>query len=195
MTKYQRGDPILGWNDCPVMLNTSNNSSSTSLKSKKKFQRVGLNFEGSTTPQPGLNRIPSSTTNSFASAPPSRSISISSQSSMVATSPNTSDQVGNNSVTVESTIDLLEDVFHIGSTLPEREFNHHKTKLSSQIRTASLLHLRFLHEILHEITEVQNTGDKLSRLDSIKQEVVEYMMANDGVSGWCTSLKKVISSF
>ncbi|KAK6454268.1 uncharacterized protein RJT20DRAFT_57470 [Scheffersomyces xylosifermentans] len=207
LTKYQRGDPINGWNDCPI-LSSSVNSSSTSLNKvgRKKFQRVGHSFDGNSTPSPTLASTPRFTdsppipTSRPGSLPPSRTASIS--SSVIDTSFTASGEADTSSteslskVSPDEAIELLEKVLGFSYSLPERELTHYKAKLTTQIQTVSSAHLQYLNSVLEKLLEISqlNGNAKVESLDAAKKDVVQYMMKHDGVSSWCSPLKKIVSS-
>lgn len=128
MTRYQRGDAIEGWNDCPTPLSLSKNNSQASLSGDEVRQKR------------------------------------------------------------EELLEELVRVFDLKLSLPERELGHYKSKLQNQIQTVNEQHLPFIDTIFKELLGAAPNSANL------KSEVVEYMMNHDGVSSWCSPLKKIVSS-
>ncbi|EDK46869.1 hypothetical protein LELG_05050 [Lodderomyces elongisporus NRRL YB-4239] len=126
LTKYQRGDAIEGWNDCPTPVMMSKNNSTISLGETVRRNR-------------------------------------------------------------EETMELCDKVFTLPIQLPERELTHHKQKLQTQIQTMNETHLHFLATVFHEVIEGTIERKELAN------QVVEYMMAHEGVASWCSPLKKIVS--
>ncbi|RCK56323.1 hypothetical protein Cantr_05732 [Candida viswanathii] len=129
LTKYQRGDLIEGWNDCPV----------------PQKKTIALH------------------------ADPSRD------------------------TTVQNVTDVLNKIFTLDLNLPERELTHYKAKLVSSVEKMApgSSHLSFIYHIFQEILEnVESVTPKLK--NDLKNQVVEYMMVHEGVSSWCSPLKKIV---
>lgn len=166
---------VPGWNDCPPMMLSNNNSSTSLSKGRKKYHRVL-----------SLASLASDTSLSDSPGVPSRDITprtpLTSPQANAALSPKDSpkDIVSVKELT-QSCTNLLANLFAKPSTLPEHEMNHFKSKLLSNC-PKELNHLQFLHSIL-------------SKSDSkgIDKEILNYMVVNSGVSAWCLPLKKVIS--
>ncbi|KAK6461623.1 hypothetical protein DFJ63DRAFT_186273 [Scheffersomyces coipomensis] len=191
LTKYQRGEQMEGWNDCPsVMMKLSNNSSSsTSLNSLRK-RRVGsgvsiysindssssLNsgYPASRTPSLSLDKIRSVSTTSttICTTPPRSSISAPPQEP----------------ISKQELISQLTTVLELPTSMSEREIAQYKSKLTSQFEIISNdNHMRFISRMFKFI-------ESKTDIDSIKNDIVQYMMMNEGTSGWCTPLKKIVTS-
>lgn len=131
LTKYQRGDLIEGWNDCPI--------------------------------------------------PQKKSILI------------TKDH--NRDITVQNVTNILNKIFALKLNLSERELNHYKLKLVNVVEKMSpgSSHLIFMHHICQEILDnLENITLQLR--NDLKNQVVEYMMVHEGVSTWCSPMKKIVAS-
>ncbi|KAI5956686.1 hypothetical protein KGF57_003406 [Candida theae] len=128
LTKYQRGDAIEGWNDCPTPISLSKNNWQISLSGDEIRQKR------------------------------------------------------------EELQDQLTKVFGLQLSLPERERDHYKNKLQSQIHVVNQQHLPFIETVFRELLGNEPNSSKL------KSDVVDYMMNHDGVSAWCSPLKKIVSS-
>lgn len=129
LTKYQRGDAIEGWNDCPSPMSLSKNSSQVSLSGDEVRQKR------------------------------------------------------------QDLLALLGNVFDLPLSLPEREMAHYRIKLQNQIQVVNEQHLPFIESIFNDLLNAQADSSKL------KSDVVDYMMNHDGVSSWCSPLKKIVSSY
>jgi hypothetical protein len=97
--------------------------------------------------------------------------------------PQTQPQCGPSDVDVETVKSKLNDVLSVPSQLPDRELLFYKNKVLSHIDGLSQDHLRFLDQTLNRVEDA-----------NIKKDVVQYMIANDGVSGWCSPLKKLLEN-
>lgn len=84
---------------------------------------------------------------------------------------------------------LLGNVFDLPLSLPEREMAHYRIKLQNQIQVVNEQHLPFIESIFNDLLNAQADSSKL------KSDVVDYMMNHDGVSSWCSPLKKIVSSY
>ncbi|KAK6201216.1 uncharacterized protein RJT21DRAFT_1168 [Scheffersomyces amazonensis] len=199
LTKYQRGESMEGWNDCPaIMMQASNNSSLTSLSSRKRKVQLTSISDNSLTgslrsldsisipPPPPSRSVSSSFTTQVPPPPPSRSVSISSTITSVS-------EIEHESKTINKLdlIELLEKTLKFTNTMSERESQLCKSKLMTQFDILSNQHLIFINEILKTITD--STIDSLL-LTKVKNDIIQYMMINDGTSAWCTPLKKIIIS-
>lgn len=92
-------------------------------------------------------------------------------------------------ISIEEVLPKLERLFSHPSKLLQKEFDHYKEKLTTSVPNFSKDHLEFLDGVLDGVEEFMTNG--LIKNDILK-EVVNFMMVNDGVSKWCTPLRKVI---
>ncbi|ODV77152.1 uncharacterized protein CANTADRAFT_27505 [Suhomyces tanzawaensis NRRL Y-17324] len=176
LTKYQRGDQIEGWNDCPPMVMSRTSSSSSVLKSKS---RRAANPVAAASSRSSSGLLPSelSPTPTIATAIPT------------ATSPATPTSLSSDH-SPEVVAALIHSVLQKPSKLPERELAHYEQKLGAHIKSLSLQHLDFIHSVTTRLLAVIDSGE--SRED-IKKEVLDYMILHDGVSLWCSPLKKIVT--
>lgn len=128
LTKYQRGDAMEGWNDCPTPISLSQNNSQVSLSGDEVRQKR------------------------------------------------------------EELLVQLGKVFELPLSLPERELAHYKNKLQNQIPVVNEQHLPLIESVFSDLLAGDTNSSKL------KLDVVDYMMNHDGVSSWCSPLKKIVSS-
>ncbi|KAI5959786.1 uncharacterized protein KGF55_005018 [Candida pseudojiufengensis] len=135
LTKYQRGDPMEGWNDCPTpMMIRSQNSSQSSIPTTKSTTKIRQDCDK------------------------------------------------------EDVLKKLEKIFNLEINLPEKEKSHYETKLKNTVSDMSQRDLGFINNVCEEILSSS------PNLKNLKSEVVDHMMNNDGVSTWCSPLKKIVSS-
>lgn len=80
-------------------------------------------------------------------------------------------------------MDLLEKVL-TSRSLSEKEMTFYKTKIP--VSTLSPDHQQFVAKLLQRVVDGDNQA-------AVKKELVLFMMCNDGVSTWCSALKKLIS--
>ncbi|KAL6450434.1 hypothetical protein SBY92_004640 [Candida maltosa Xu316] len=124
ITKYQRGDLIEGWNDCPT---------------------------------------------------PAKKLIV------------THADLDDKDIATQDVADLIHKVFALDISLPERELNHYQIKLINNVEkmTPPSSDLIFIyHNQNDETPAVKN---------ELKNQIVEYMMVHEGVSSWCSALKKIVS--
>ena len=181
LTKYQRGDTIEGWNDCPLPLARSGAPKKRVLgrllyDSSRESSTVDLSSETSSILTPTSK---TSSSVELTSTPPTPAP----VSKQVPTQPETQPQSATSVVDVETVKSKLDDVLSVPSQLPERELLFYKNKVLGHIDGLSRDHLQFLYHTL------ENVGDA-----NLKKDVVQYMIANDGVSGWCSPLKKLLEN-
>ncbi|KAI5950327.1 hypothetical protein KGF54_005144 [Candida jiufengensis] len=111
-----------------------------------------------------------------------------SQTSIPTKSSISTTEIRQNDTDKKQVLDKLEKIFTLKINLPERELNHYSLKLQNTISTLNQDHLSFVNKVFDEILGHDVNSNQL------KSEIVEYMMHNDGVSSWCSPLKKVVSS-
>lgn len=190
--------PVQGWNDCPPMMISSNSSSTSLNKGRKKYQRVvslssivrditpvltrDITPVGNCLPMtpPPFHQHSSKSVESEIGAPP-----ISSLNSPKRSQENLTDALAGVSSAELSTkcISLLDNVYTKPSRVPEKEMLHFKAKITNNF-PKELNHLQFLYSTLTKLGS--STG-------GIDKEILNYMVVNSGVSSWCMPLKKVVS--
>lgn len=85
---------------------------------------------------------------------------------------------------------LLANVLSFKSKLPEREFNHYKTRLQQVVPTLSSQHLDVVHDCFECVLNKPSTETQ----QQARQAIIDHMMAHNGVSAWATPLRKVVES-
>lgn len=195
LSSAQRGDPVEGWNDCPPMMMNANSSTASVNKSKKRAQRVGHNINSSSsTSLLGLgSALLMGATPSRTELPPGPLKLLS--EGVLPTSPLASNaQTG--AVGGDAPADvqlLLETLFLAKSLLLDREHAHYVKKLKDANSTVDAKHKTFLVSVLDKVSSA--VGAKAAdQIPVIKGDVVQYMIVNDGVSGWCIPLRKIVES-
>jgi hypothetical protein len=204
----EENSPVQGWNDCPPMMISSNNSSTSLNKGRKKYQRVvslssivrDITPVGNITlAPPGRDITPVG--NSLPMTPPpfhqqsSKSVESEIDSPLISflNSPRRSQQNSTDSLSISSgvssadlstkCISILDDIYTKPSRVPEKEMLHFKAKITNNL-PKELNHLQFLYSTLTKLGS--STG-------GIDKEILNYMVVNSGVSSWCMPLKKVVS--
>lgn len=171
MTKYQNGELMEGWNDCPTPMLSRDLSTSSinSARSKKRQTRLyGLapsSAPGSSPNSAKLSQVPPT-------GPVSSLSSVKSENSTPASVP-------------------LEDVPHILSSILQASplNDRDKTLISSRVvdvfDSLDEQHKAFIAKIVSGLEDRQSPA-------KLKGEIVTYMMMATGVSLWCVPLKKLV---
>lgn len=192
LTKYQKGESMEGWNDCPsdvMMLHSDSSSSSLnssrSSSSRRKTRRVAMAFDGSGSSL-SVKQDPNGLFTSITSlplAPPPKNRS---------NPPISGPGLGKERDT-KDVIELLNRTFELPLSLGKEEIADAKSKLIPQIENLSSSDITFVGNILDRVLLAQKSHDAVA-LTLVKTDIVKYMMSNDGVSVWCTPLKRIIAA-
>lgn len=195
LTKYQKGEAMEGWNDCPpdvMMLHSDTSSSSlsstrsSSSSTRRKAKRVSMTFGGSNpslqTNQPGAANGLFTSINALPLGPPPKSRVNPLPLSLVRKERDHNEVQGFLNAVTESPLSLSKE-----------EIDDCKSKITSQMELLNADKLMVLGDFLERTVLAQKTHDAVA-LTQIKTDIVKYMMANDGVSAWCTPLKRIVSS-
>lgn len=167
-----------GYNDCmPGVFSSSSKSSSTSLSSKASRGPIPPT-PTSLTPPPGASSVP----------PPPKSIPVAGTDSKE--EPEEDITESKPTANPEHTSQLLNSVLTIESKLPEREFSHYKTRLQQLLPSLPAQHLDVVHGCFECVLNKPSTETQTQA----RQEIIDYMMAHNGVSAWALPLRKVIES-
>lgn len=200
LTKYQRGESIEGWNDCPVYIPSSSstsslNSGSSRTSRKRPPRRLGHNING--TPISSRSATPVSIPSPTPPIPArnlSSSINLDRDLKPINDPPGKKDQAdteGDTDIDDTSINTMLDDLLRHPSTLQVNEIKHYQSKLKNVVSMLNGNDKLFLNDILVKVLRVPSDGYGRS-IANIKQEILMYMMANQGVSTWCVPLKKTI---
>lgn len=200
LTKYQRGESIEGWNDCPVYIPSSSstsslNSGSSRTSRKRPPRRLGHNIDG--TPISSRSATPVSIPTPTPPIPPrnlSSSINLERDLKLINNFSGKKDEVdtkGDTDIDDTTINTMLDDLLRHPTTLQVNEIKHYQSKLEDVVSTLNDNDKLFLNDILVKVLKVPSNGDGRS-IANIKQEILMYMMANQGVSTWCAPLKKTI---
>jgi len=89
-------------------------------------------------------------------------------------------------VSNDKLLSKLKQILEIKSTLPEREFKHYEKRLLD----------RFTNGLDNESHKkvVLNALENFENKDQVKNDLIKFMLANDGVSTWCLPLRKVLEN-
>lgn len=181
LTSAQRGDKVEGWNDCPVV----SASSLTSLVTKSKRTRV---YHSSN------NNLVSDLNFATVSSPPP------STASLAVISPPTPPPTSLSTLSLEVPAETEDKVTPLLKSLNPKELLEQvlaKTKLLDKekvfyeakipLDTMNATHKEFVATLLGRALIGEN-------LTVLKKDLVEFMVCSDGVSSWCSALKKILSS-
>ncbi|MCH0629694.1 hypothetical protein JNB11_06940 [Kocuria palustris] len=181
LTSAQRGDKVEGWNDCPVV----SASSLTSLVAKSKRTRV---YHSSN------NNLVSDLNHATVSSPPP------STASLAVISPPTPPPTSLSTLSLEVPPETEDKVTPLLKSLDPKELLEQvlaKTKLLDKekafyeakipLDTMNATHKEFVATLLGRALIGEN-------LTVLKKDLVEFMVCSDGVSSWCSALKKILSS-
>lgn len=182
MTKYQRGELMEGWNDCPPPIGSRDSSSSTvgSIRSKRRPARPPAASEPTPAPPSGPPSGPPRTVPPKLAPPPAgpRAHAPAAQPSSFA--PESSD------IDLEATPGLLRQIL-ADSGLEEK----HQTVFIKRVVEAypqlEAHHQRFVSEVALQLSRQQDRS-------GTKSDILKYMMVHNGVSTWCVPLKKLVES-
>lgn len=186
LSKSQRGETTEGWNDCPPPMIRSRNASSSSL-GKRRVYRIGSNSQdnsiNSTTSlkQTCLNQRSSSNL-SLSDLQPKNTPKLKSQEIILDNSYSQEIQL-DHSVNLETVLKEFETFIQSPSKLSFKELDFYTNKIKKQLENLSSNHLQFLYQT---IISKSDNNTKLS--------IIEYMVVNDGVSSWCSPLKKLVEN-
>lgn len=79
----------------------------------------------------------------------------------------------------------LDKLFAMPTSLPDREFSHYKNKLRAAVDKG--LQPRAKQLIVDSTANLQQT-------EAAKNEIIRFMLQNDGATVWCTPLRKLLES-
>ncbi|CCH45093.1 hypothetical protein BN7_4671 [Wickerhamomyces ciferrii] len=176
MTSYQnvQESQIKGYNDCPILDYSSKNSSSTSLKSRRRLvsqlnNTITTNLDGSIPKPPTSLKPPSFKTHESNE-----------------TGETTTDQPTTESISDEELLKLVEKIIKLPNSLPEREFNHYSKRILDNFQKG--INNEQYKLIIYK--NLQNYSNK----EQVKNELIKFILSNDGVSTWCLPLRKVLEN-
>ncbi|CDK27021.1 unnamed protein product [Kuraishia capsulata CBS 1993] len=179
---YQNAGSMPGWNDCPVIPSAgAKKKRSVSQLSSASNSRTSLY---STPPTPG-SAYGSQTRLTDLTPPPVMASRVSSRQSSVS---NDCDSESPYTATVDELLKMWDYVTVKENALPEKELKYHLEKVKTTIvRLGDASQRQFLFSILRRSLDGEVTSE------SMKEEVLSFMMSNGGVS-WCVSLRKVLEN-
>jgi hypothetical protein len=186
LSKSQRGETTEGWNDCPPPMIRSRNASSSSL-SKRRVYRVGSNLQDnsidstSSLKEKCLDQRSSSNL-SLCDLQTRKSPKLKSQEVIFDDSDSQVIQL-DHSVNLETVVEEFETFIRSPSKLSSKELDFYTNQIKKQLENLSSNHLQFLYQTI--ISKSEN---------NTKLSIIEYMVVNDGVSSWCSPLKKLVES-
>ncbi|CAN6617133.1 hypothetical protein TRVA0_006S03906 [Trichomonascus vanleenenianus] len=86
----------------------------------------------------------------------------------------------------DEVMELLEQVFGRKSTLPERELNHYKSRLTVALPKVDASHLGVVYSCLNKALSGESAD--------AKKTLVDYSLVTNGVSAWILPLRRVVES-
>lgn len=198
LTKYQRGESIEGWNDCPVYIPSSSSTSSlnsgSSRASRKRLpRRVSHNIDGTPIPSPSATPVSIPPT-----IPPIPTRNLTSSINLQRDlKPNNIPLVNKDHFDMDPEVNdttlnsMLDELLRHPTVLQENEIKHYQNKLGNVVSSLNDNDKIFLNDLLVKVLKASTERDSKS-ITNIKQEILAYMMANQGVSSWCAPLKKTV---
>lgn len=182
MTSYQNVSEaeISGYNDCPV-LDYQRTPSSTSLKTRRRL--VSHNNLSSTSTLVSNT----STTSLNGPTPLPKPPSVTSLKKTESTSSvNKAVDTLDSTISNQDLLDKLKQILSLENSLPEREFNHYEKRLIDQFTKG-------LNNDSQKTT-VSQSLENYQNKEQVKNDLIKFMMVNDGVSTWCIPLRKILEN-
>ncbi|ODV83237.1 hypothetical protein CANARDRAFT_25219 [[Candida] arabinofermentans NRRL YB-2248] len=168
---------ISGWNDCPTSLQFNSSHPRTKRRNFSGSSTLSIESLDSLCSVKECNKSSSSSITSSLEKRPSPVSSPLEDSVYKFPSTSSSEE------TVE---DLLNKLLKLETTLSQKEFQYHTSKLKNKDILNNVENSIFLKEILNDFFTQNN-------FKSIEIKILDFMMAHTGIS-WCCSLKKILSS-
>lgn len=179
MTSYQNvsESEIKGYNDCPV-LDYQRTSSSSSLKTRRRLvshnnSSTTLTSNTSTTSLNGPTPIP---------RPSSVGLLKKTESQTSLSAP----KVEDSEIPNEELLDKLKEILKLETSLQEREFKHYEKRLVDHLNKG--LNNESHKKVLY--SSLENYQNK----EQVKNDLIKFMLVNDGVSTWCLPLRKILEN-
>lgn len=167
-----------GYNDCLPSVFASSSRSSLNLKGLRPTT-IASPFPGATISAPPT----------AAGVSPAAGASVAT-SKDPATSGEPAQEAEKSLATPEATANLLNAILGFESTLPDREFNHYKARLQAAVPALPSQHLEVVHSCFENVLAKPSPEAQ----SAAKQEIIDHMMAHNGVSAWALPLRKVVES-
>ncbi|OBA22067.1 hypothetical protein METBIDRAFT_39433 [Metschnikowia bicuspidata var. bicuspidata NRRL YB-4993] len=186
MTKFQRGELMEGWNDCPIPVPASNSgapSASATLKARKRMYRLSA-----------VGGLQNSSESSVASS--TRSLMMppipSTLPPPATTAPKAAALDAQPEETKEPTTDFSACETKLrglveSAEIPLREKEFFTKRLVDVFPSLALPHKQFISQVVDGIVAKEPSG-------TLKTRVLNYMMVNSGVSVWGVPLKKLVET-
>lgn len=185
LTKYQRGDPMEGWNDCPsVMLPTP---TSSTRGNRRRVKRVGHDINNSngivaeSGNRPGTNVL--SLPNGLPAPPYSKSLN----GSWVMVSKEDGDPKKDKE-------QGLHKLFSLPTNLTGEVYDLYKSKLSQSSTTFTTEDSEFFLSIVDQVMKYSSITDEeelTCTIEKTKTQILSYMMVKTDASSWCVPLRKL----
>lgn len=186
-----------GWNDCPPVMLQSNSTSSLRT-GKRRVKRVGHDFSSTNNSQASLTQVPDyislKGSTSAMSLPLSVGLYPSTHQETPVPKPSSVvylSDISDSWVQIPHPKDPfdLSALFQLPTKLSEKELSHYKKKIETSLPNLSANEVDFLNAILARTGLISNQS-----VLGIEDDILAYIMANSGVSGWCIPIKKIIEN-
>ncbi|GEQ72829.1 hypothetical protein JCM33374_g6517 [Metschnikowia sp. JCM 33374] len=180
MTKYQRGELMEGWNDCPVPVSTTPKGvADKTSKARKRISRL-----------PVVGSQPNSS-ESFAGGS-SRSSLMPPMPSTLPPPPKAAPRAGAIEAVAEEELDFQENEAKLrklveSAELSDKDKEFFSKRLVDAFPSLDPQHKTFVSQIVNGLAAKDASGP-------LKTQILNYMMANSGVSMWCVPLKKLVET-
>lgn len=178
MTKYQRGELMEGWNDCPPPMGSRDSSSASvgSVRSKRRPARPPAGSDSARAPPTGPARTvpPMLVPPTSGPRPPAA----------VAAAPENRSEPSD--IDLGATPALLRQIL-ADSGLEEKHQTVFVKRVVEAYPQLGAQHQKFVSEVAVQLSRQQDSS-------SIKSDILKYMMVHSGVSTWCVPLKKLVES-
>lgn len=197
MTRYQRGDLMEGWNDCPppTLSRDSSSSSISTARSKRRTPRLSGLVSGTEPPTPrrvsGATAPPNGPPTVPPGAPPMGRTALAASSILGSNLERLLNTTGTESAAesfgdINQTPEKLQSILK-GADLSANDETFFTKRILDVYPTLSENHKGFVSKIVHGLASGQESA-------TLKGEILNYMMIHSGVSTWCVPLKKLVES-
>lgn len=179
MTSYQNisESEIKGYNDCPV-LDYQRTPSSTSLKTRRRLVSHNTTASKSTSN--------TSLTSMNGPTPIPRPPSVTSLKKTTSQASLNAPKVEESKISNEDLLGKLTEILSLKTCLQDREFKHYEKRLIDQF-TKGLTNDSHKAVVLASLENYQNK-------EQTKNDLMKFMLVNDGVSTWCLPLRKILEN-
>lgn len=193
ISKYQLGCPVEGWNDCPIVIRDNSRRTGGHTKAKSKKHSVRYIYpsqleEHSNSFDMKKNKHELDLTKSIQS---NESLNIPSEEKF-----ETQEKIEQTDLDItsnETDLSLMLYVLNYPSTLTSKEHEFYARKIEEIFVKGDLESHAFIRRICFSCKNgVESHQNARSLKESLKREILDYMLAAHGVGSWCAALKKIV---